>query len=305
MDVSRTSPLVLALLLAAGASLSAATTRTALWGARGHEIVANAAMAGLPADIPAFFHAAGAQLRYLNPEPDRWRETASAAMNEAFRYDHYVDLENLPPGALDARDRFVYLRMLYEAGLARPEADGGFLPFHILELHQRLTSTFARWRGATDPDERRWLEERIIHDAGILGHYVADASQPHHTTIHFNGWAADQPNPRGFTTARDFHARFESAFVNANISLDDVQPHVPPGARRFTDVRAAILEYILESHGQVIPLYALEQRHGFVPGRPTPETVTFTARRLAHAAEMLRSLWYTAWVLSEEADEST
>jgi hypothetical protein len=134
---------------------------------------------------------------------------------------------------------------------------------------------------------------------------VADASQPHHTTIHFNGWAADQPNPRGFTTARDFHARFESAFVNANISLDDVQPHVPPGARRFTDVRAAILEYILESHGQVIPLYALEQRHGFVPGRPTPETVTFTARRLAHAAEMLRSLWYTAWVLSEEADEST
>jgi hypothetical protein len=269
-----------------------------LWGQKGHQMVADGALRGLPADMPAFFLDAGPQLRYLNPEPDRWRDATSVAMNEAFRYDHYVDLENLPPGALDAPDRFVYLRALYAAGLDRPERDAGFLPFRILELQQRLTSGFARWRAAGSPRERAWLEERIIHDAGILGHYVADASQPHHTTIHFNGWSRDAPNPEGYTTSRDFHARFESAFVNAHLSPDHILPRVTPGARVLEAVRAAILDYILESHMQVVPLYELEKRHGFRTDVAAPETVDFTADRLAHAAEMLRSLWYTAWIQS-------
>jgi hypothetical protein len=268
------------------------------WGEKGHFIVAEAAVRGLPTDLPAFFRDAGPQLVYLNPEPDRWRDARSVAMNEAFRYDHYVDLENVPEGALDLPDRFRYLRALYEAGLERPERDAGFLSFHIMELHERLTNGFARWRAAGSADERRWIEARIINDAGTLGHYVADASQPHHTTIHFDGWDRDTPNPRGFTTERGFHSRFESQFVNAHLELADVTPLVPLGARAFDDVRAAVLAYIHESHAQVTPLYELEQRFGFAPGRATPETVAFTAVRLAHGAEMLRSLWYTAWVRS-------
>jgi hypothetical protein len=297
------------LLLTASAMAAGAAGATAapppdapLWGEKGHYIVAEAALRGLPAEMPAFFRDAGPQLVYLNPEPDRWRDGEAEAMNEAFRYDHYVDLENLPEGALELRDRWVYLRALYEAGLERPERDAGFLPFHILELHQRLTSAFARWRAAESADERRWIEARIINDGGTLGHYVADASQPHHTTIHFDGWDRDTPNPRGFTTQRGFHSRFETRFVNAHLELEHVAPRVQPGARAFEDVRAAIIEYINESHAQVVPLYELELRFSFEPGRATPETIAFTADRLAHGAEMLRSLWYTAWVLS--ADEA-
>jgi hypothetical protein len=300
---ARYLPAVQALALALALALTPALAATAPlpWGAKGHYIVADAALLGLPGQMPAFLRDAAPQLRYLNPEPDRWRDRDAVAMNEGFRYDHYIDLENVPPGALDAPDRFVYLRLLYQAGLERPERDAGFLPYRILELQQRLTSGFERWRAAESADERRWIEARIINDAGILGHYVADASQPHHTTIHFDGWDRDTPNPMGFTTERGFHSRFESAFVNAHLEAEHVTPRVPAGARVLEDVRQAILDYIDEAHAHVIPLYELEKAHGFQPGAPTPQTVGFTAERLAHAADMLRSLWYTAWVKSEEA----
>ena len=42
----------------------------------------------------------------------------------------------MPSGAFDAPNRFEFLRMLYEAGVARPERDVGFLPFRIVELYQ-------------------------------------------------------------------------------------------------------------------------------------------------------------------------
>ena len=84
--------------------------------------------------------------------------------------------------------------MLYEAGIERPERDAGFLPFRIVELYQRIVSGWLRWRAEEDPLRRSWIEQRIVNDAGILGHYVTDASQPHHTTIHFNGW--DLPTRR-------------------------------------------------------------------------------------------------------------
>jgi hypothetical protein len=156
------------------------------WGASGHEMAARAAHATLPAEMPPFFRDAGDQLAYLNAEPDRWRDGSMAEMAEAWAYDHYIDLEIVPEGALEAPDRFAYLRALYQAGLARPERDAGLLPFRILELYQRLVTEWRLWGAAADPSTRRWSEARIIDDAGILGHYVTDGSQPQHTTIHFN-----------------------------------------------------------------------------------------------------------------------
>ena len=84
------------------------------WGETGHLISGRAAAVNLPGEMPAFFRDAAPQLRYLNPEPDRWRDDDLRAMNEAFRYDHYVDIENLTPEALalsrggQGPDRFEY-----------------------------------------------------------------------------------------------------------------------------------------------------------------------------------------------------
>lgn len=288
---------------------------TSAWGFTGHEMAARAATRALPRSMPAFFLEAGDQLAYLNPEPDRWRVQESVEMNEAFAYDHYVDLENVPEGALDAPDRFSYLRLLYEAELDRPERDAGFLPYRIVELHQRLASLWRRWRSEQDPLRREWLEQRIVNDAGVLGHYVTDASQPHHTTIHFNGWNARVPNPEGYTRDNGFHSRFERHFVEAHVTQADVELHMKArepdwiatrAAQAAKDVPQAVRDHIEASHAEVETLYRIERDAGFEPDLPAQaDARDFAAIRLAAGADMLAVLWLAAWASSAaDGDES-
>jgi hypothetical protein len=197
---------------------------------------------------------------------------------------------------LEAPDRFEFLALLYEAGIQRPQQTVGFLPYRILELYQRLTTGFARWRLASSPEERARIRIRILNDAGILSHYVADGSQPHHTTIHFNGWAEGAPNPQGFTTDRDFHSRFESGFLRAHLTYPLLAPFMDPAPRRLGNVRDAVWDYLRTTNGTVEELYRLEKEHGFDPEAPPhPEAVAFMAERLAAGAGMLASIWWKAW----------
>jgi hypothetical protein len=280
--------------------LSAASPSESPWGAPGHRIAAAAAARAMPETTPDFFLQRIDQLVYLDPEPDRWRNGRLPEMDRGFAYDHYVNLERIPPGALEASDRWTYLEMLQRTGLEHPARDGGLLLFRIVELHQRLTVEWRLWRSAESERERRWIEDRIVNDAGILGHYVTDASQPHHTTIHFDGWDAGTPNPENFNRDRGFHARFEQGFVDAHVSVDDLATVLAGAAvRTVGDVRSAVLDHILESHQRVSELYQLDRDVGFDPERNNPRTEAFAVERLATGARMLRDLWWTAWRLSE------
>lgn len=276
-----------------------------VWGADGHRMAARAASRALPREVPRFFREAGEQLAWLGPEPDRWKRREFREMDQAWRYDHYIDLENIPPDsrAWEAPHRYAFVRSLIRDGVDRPERDVGFLPFAILELQQRLTVLWTRWHEAGSRRDREFLEARILDDAGVLGHYVTDASQPHHTTVHFDGWnaasGAAEPNPEAFTEERGFHGRFESAFVSAHVREGSVGAAVPRRARDLgsvAEVREAVWDFIEGSHANVEALYRLEKRVGFDPGRaPDPEARDFTEARLAAGAEMLRDLWWTAY----------
>lgn len=269
------------------------------WGADGHRMATRAAHGILPAEMPLFFREARAQLEYLSPEPDRWRNGDLKEMDEAWKYDHYIDLENVPPGALLASDRFEFMAALFEAGIERPQQNVGFLPFRILELYQRLATGFAHWRLSSPGPDRDWIQARILNDAGILSHYTVDAAQPHHTTIHFNGWADGSPNPEGFTTDRNFHSRFESGFVRAHLSFEDLPPRMRRSPSRLMDVRAAIWEHVRSSNATVERLYELEKTHGFEGNAPPhPDTREFALERLTAGAEMLAAIWWTAWLES-------
>ncbi len=273
------------------------------WGETGHIMAARAAVEILPPSMPSFVRTAGDRLAWLNPEPDRWRSRDLGAMDQAFSYDHYIDLENVPAGALDAPNRWRFLAALYEAGIERPERDVGFLPYRIEELYQRLLTGFRQWRTTTGP-EKAWIEERILNDAGVLGHYVTDGSQPHHTTIHFNGWnasgAQQAPNPEGFSVERDFHARFETGFVRAHVRYEDVRRRMPRRALEIgtpDQVGEAVRAFLLETHDQVPALYRLENTSRFDPeGSATDDQVDFTADRLAAGATLLGALWWSAWL---------
>ncbi len=280
--------------------LIAASTRR--WGEHGHTIAAQAAVAALPAEMPAFFRAAGAQLVHLNPEPDRWRSGTErrrdGALEGAGAPEHFIDLEYIPAARqaaiLRAPDRFAYADSLRNIG-ERAETVG-LLPYVMLEYTQRLRVGFRAWRAARSPEQRAFIEARIINDAGILGHYVTDAANPAHTTIHYNGWRG--ANPNGYATDNRFHARFETAFVQAHLRVADLTPLVPDSPRAFDDVRAAVLAHIHESHALVESLYRLDKERPFGADNRNPAARAFAAERLAAGSRMLRDLWWTAWVTS-------
>lgn len=278
----------------AGLTLAAAPRDAVRWGRDGHRMVGLAAAGQLPADMPQFFRDAREQLGWLNYDPDRWRDDRMVEANEAWQYDHFIDLEAVPDAALAERSRYTYVLALQRAGIERPE-NLGLLPFRIVELTQRLTREFAQWRVETDPGIRRWLEQRVINDAGILGHYVADGANPHHSTIHYNGWADDAPNPEGYTLDRTFHRRFESDYVSSHIEPAEVAAKATAPARVMTDLRADVLAYLRRTNGRVRTLYELEKREAFSDSTKSPAHETFTLERLAAGADMLRSIWYTAW----------
>src|SRR5262249_34055357 len=181
------------------------------WGDAGHRITGEAAARALPPSAPAFLRDAARQLAYLNPEPDRWRDRTESmidpALDRGTASDHFIDIEMAPPAvlaqALKARDRYGYYDTLTAAGVKAYTM--GFLPFAMLEGAQKLRIDFRNWRTAPD-SLKPWIEQRIIDDAGILGHFVADASNPAHTTVHYNGWTG--ANPNGYATDNRFHSRF-------------------------------------------------------------------------------------------------
>lgn len=272
------------------------------WGDAGHRMTGLAAARTLPAEMPAFFRNASEQLGYLNPEPDRWKDRAERTLDPALEGstspEHYIDMDLVTPevlaAALAAPNRWAYADTLRKAGVAPNTM--GILPFEILELTQKLRGDFRLWRIAPDSTVRAWIEQRILDDAGVLGHYVADGSNPAHTTKHHNGWVGD--NPKGYPTDNRFHSRFESQYVQANIKLPDVLSRVTAPPRVFPNVRAAVLEYLNTSFGQLEPLYQLDKETPFQAETTTEEQKAFAAARLAAGATMLRDIWWTAWVTS-------
>lgn len=274
------------------------------WGAHGHAISGKAAAEKLPPTVPDFFRKASDQLSYLNPEPDRWRDRLESqldrTMDSAAAPDHFIDLELVPEPARRAINRYDYTAELIKAG--QKPTNAGFSPFRMMELFQRLRIGFRLWRNEPDRLKRQWIEQRIINDAGILGHYVTDAANPHHSTIHYNGWSG--PNPKGYTTynrERGFHYRFEEEFVGAQIVINDLYPLMGVEAQIVRNPRDEIWAFVQKSNDLVEQLYILDKQEAFAATTKSAAHKRFAAERLAAGATLLRDLWWTAWVTSAEA----
>jgi hypothetical protein len=270
------------------------------WGEPGHRIIGDVAAAALPEQMPKFFREARAQLSYLNPDPDRWRDRGESsldpALNDMQQYDHYIDLELVPTGALMARNRYAFIDSLNAHGVKTTAT--GFLPYRILELSQSLRIQWRLWRAEKDSSVRRMIEQRIVNDAGLLGHYVGDGSNPHHTTRNHDKWVEPE-NPKGFTTVAGFHGRFESRYVETHMSAADVLPIVAKTTPRVINpLRDGTWAYLQTTFGQLDRLYSLDKLEPFGPATQNAEHKQFTTDRLAAGAQMLRDMWWTAYATS-------
>lgn len=259
-------------------------------------MVNEAATRGVPNDMPPFFHQACSRLTYLGPEPDRWYTGRFQSIGAANFPEHFIDYEYVR-GLPLPRDRYKFIDLLYTSGTLRKYAIGnattGFAPWRIAELCDLLTVQFRLWRTSWPGAERDQIEQNVIHIAGILGHYVADTANPHHTTVHYNGWVGTT-NPQHFRTDCETHGRFEHYYVTRAIDLPDVLRYLHPPLLR-TDYFATAIAHVEESHALVETLYRIDRDGGFDSHDGTPEAREFAARRLAAGASMLRDLWWSAW----------
>src|SRR6202035_3568215 len=272
------------------------------WGNEGHVYINRVAAQKIPTSMPRFFRRAVAEIAYLGPEPDRWRSPSEFALKNAQEPDHFIDLERVDWLDPLPKGRYEFYKKLYEKRAATTDRPDDYLPEHVglqpyivMEVYGRLKAAFREYRKLKAAKQSTAaVEQAIIFYAGWLGHYVADGSQPLHTTIQYNGWVG--PNPNGYTTQHDIHAQFETAYVGANISAKNFAGlvHAP---ERLDDSFARYLAYLKQSHALVDNVYELEKAGGFT-GKGSPAAFDFTSHRLAAGSQMLLNLWYTAWLES-------
>jgi hypothetical protein len=270
------------------------------WGEDGHTEINRVAATKIPASMPEFFRRAVDRLAYLGPEPDRWRNKAEASLKWAQEPDHFIDMERTTGIGELPISRYDYIQKLYayRTGLRR-DADlylpdkVGFQPYAVAEVYGRLKVAFRDYRklkAAGKPTDA--VEQDAVFYAGWLGHYVADGSQPLHTTVNYNGWTG--ANPNGYTTSDKIHWQFEGLFVRDNLSKlqfgEMVKTPTAPLADEWKDYEA----YLHQSNGLVEKLYQLDKTGAF-HGAGTPEGVAFVKERLAAGAQMLVTMWLTAW----------
>jgi hypothetical protein len=272
------------------------------WGNEGHTYVNRVAAQKIPVAMPRFLRRAVVELAYLGPEPDHWRNPAEFALKNAQEPDHFIDLERVFWLDPLPRGRYEFYRKLYEKRAATTDHPDDYLPEHVglqpyivMEVYGRLKASFRQYRQLQASHQPTGsVQQAIIFYAGWLGHYVADGSQPLHTTIQYNGWVG--PNPNGYTTQHDIHAQFETAYVGANITARDFAGllHAPEA---LDDAFVRYVAYLKQSNGLVENVYALEKAGGFRE-KGSAEAFEFTTRRLAAGSQMLLNLWYTAWLES-------
>jgi len=296
------------------------------WDYEGHRIINQLALAGLPADFPAFARTpeATARIAFLAGEPDRWRNSADRSLQNDNNPNHYLDLEQLGWAGLDPAKvsplRYTFALQFAAGRAAHPQVfppvdpakdgDGtrewpGFLPWKITEDTARLQSQFSYLKafeqGGGTAEEIANAQANIIYVMGVMGHYVGDGSQPLHVTVHHHGWVGD--NPHGYTTDGRFHAWIDGGFIaRADIRFAPLKPQARAaavvGSGGGSDALfRAVMTYLLAQNQRVEPLYELE-KEGKLRADGSPGSFDgkgFIEEQLLRGGQMLGSLWLTAW----------
>jgi hypothetical protein len=312
------------------AAFAAAPTPAAAWGAQGHRIINGAAVRALPDSVPAFLRSATAhdEISLLGPEADRVKG-AGDPLDDDDNPGHYLDaLDDYSiAGAVKLsalpKDRQDYDKALRGAHEPTDQYGQGYLPYQIADGWQRIVRDLAYWRvdvvgetKAATAEERafftfdRTVREAVtLRDVGYWGHFVADASQPLHVSVHFNGWnqfdfrtkapRTHYPNPNGFSDSTTIHARFETALVRAVATEDLVAARVAPVAASSDPILAQVGAYLTATESHVPDVYRLEAAGGI--DTPSPAAKALVLERLAAGAAEMRDLIVDAWNASGDA----
>jgi hypothetical protein len=305
-------------------------TQAALaWDYTYHRLINEAALASLPTNFPMFVRTPAAidRIGFLSGEPDRWRNVQDLSFSHASGPDHYLDMEDLPlyelkPDLLPVF-RYDFAAELINFRKAHPEKLPaidpaknkdhtreliGFLPWAIAENYGKLKSGFSclktfETHGGT-PQEIANAQQNILYVMGTMGHFVGDASQPLHTSMHHHGWVG--PNTNNYSTNPGIHSWIDSGYLNkvGGLKLEELETKLHPAqlvaingrpAKPEETFQAAVL-FLIEQNKLVEPLYQLD-KDGKLSGNGDAglEGKAFLEKQLAKSAQLLADIWYSAW----------
>ena len=251
-----------------------AASQAFAWGPTAHKLVNRWAVDTLPPEIRAYFQANRQFLMDHANDPD---EAMKKDKHE--RELHYI--------YLDKYGIFPYLKLPHSYDLAVQDYGSGrihrdgMLPWQVGKLSLRLTEAFRT---------RNWEEVKV--DAALLGHFVADAHDPLHTTQNYDGQLTGQTG-----LADRFEIRlvdkFSSFFVFARRD-----------STKIADPTEHAFEMVLEAntwadHILLADREALEALPGYNEDyydRFYSRVGSIISRELSDAANDAGSYWYTAWL---------
>lgn len=254
------------------------------WWVKGHESVTEAAVSGLPEEMPAFFRAGGKSMAHYAGDPDRWKNPQAKHLRAAEAPDHFLDLEDLENNELPA-DRYLAQAMI--ARLKKRPAAVGMLPYAIMENYDRLSCAFYDHR--QEPNNEAIRAKCLVY-AGILSHFTGDTAMPLHTTIHYDG----MKNADGKLVQKGIHAKIDAFPEKNKFNPEEICRGLK--AKQIDDVWAHVLKTIRESHTHVKRCYELDEAGAF--DKPTEESRKFIMERCQVGAQFTMDLWYTAWLRS-------
>ncbi len=272
--------------------------RSHSWGFYGHKRINRMAVFTLPPEMVSFYKRHIEFITSHATDPDMRRY---AVAGEAPR--HYIDIDHYGEHAFDS------VPLYWKQAVARYSEDTlmayGIVPWQIEKQYHKLVDAFK----TEDVD-------RILHYSADLGHYVADAHVPLHTTGNYNGQLTNQHGIHGFWESRipELNADAYDYFVGRAVYIDSPIKKAWQAVKGSYMAVDSVLSFEAQLNSQTPPdsKYSYENR-GNVMTKVYSEVYTQrydamikgqVERRMRESILMVGSLWYTAWVNAGQPDLS-
>lgn len=266
------------------------------WGFFAHQKINRLAIFTLPPEMIGFYKR---HLQYLTDKsvaPDMRRYVVA---EEASR--HYIDLDVYGDSAVYKMPRYWNdaVTMYSEDTLK----SYGIVPYHISSVSYWLIKAF----GERDA-------ERILRLSADLGHYIADANVPLHTTENYNGQLTGQYGIHGFWESRlpELFADSYDLLTGQAEYVSDIQLYTWEGV---TNAHEA-LDSVLLFEQQVSNLFSPSKKFGFEEkGQRMLRTYSFefseayhqklngmVERRMRASIKMVGDIWLSCWIKAGQPD---
>lgn len=265
------------------------------WGFFAHRRINRLAVFTLPPEMVGFYKKNIEYITKTAVNPDRRRFSMP---EEAPR--HYIDLDHYSDSAVFTMPR--YWAQAVEKYSEDTLASYGILPWHIQTMYYRLRDAFM----VKDP-------AKILKISAELGHYLADAHVPLHTTENYNGQLTGQEGIHAFWESRlpELFSNDYDFFVGKAEYLSNTQlaawKAIESSHREVDSVllqekrlaeKLGEKKYSFETKGrQTVKVYSAdysEAYHGILRG--------MVERQMRGAIKMIGDFWYTAWVDAGQPD---